>query len=183
MSERNLLAEIDDLRVRIEALEGQTAGHPWIPPVVERLNKIIDERVDDVSFRSDTLVGQIEVNSVIRSRNGTVGWSEDGAVEDLLETDPASLARSIGGLAHPARIALARALLSGPKESSTLLEIAGLNTTGQLYHHLQAMADVGLIERRGRNLWAPLNHGPLLLLMFAGNELSKWRGPDDEETS
>jgi hypothetical protein len=73
---------------------------------------------------------------------------------------------------------LYKALLTGRKESSELLEIANLNTTGQLYHHLQAMADVGLVSRRSRNLWECQNQVAFLHLIAAGQWLSDWTGVD-----
>jgi hypothetical protein len=179
MTERNLEDRVQELERRVERLEGSDAN-PMPPPLIDRLGKRLDERVQREELDPKVSpVGEIEVNLVIRSGGGTWAWSEDNiAFERLLAADPVAVAKGIDGLAHPVRLALAKALFDGPKESAALLEIAGLNTTGQLYHHLQAMADVGLVERRSRNLWAGQNLGAFTLLMYAGVILSNWRGPD-----
>ena len=182
MSKHTLESRVQDLERRLDRLEASDAN-PMYPPVVDRLGKRLDERIERDKLDPRTSpVGEVEVNLVVRSGGGTWAWNEDSITfERLMSADPAAVARGIDGLAHPVRIALAKALIDGPKESAALLEIAGLNTTGQLYHHLQAMADVGLVERRSRNLWAGQNLGAFTLLMYAGVILSDWRGPDISE--
>jgi ArsR family transcriptional regulator len=179
MQERNSLEQaIDDLRARIERLEARSTD-PDMPPDTGRLRASIDQRIQDQGIDPAARhVGQLSVQALLRIAGGTLTWTDDFAFEDLLAADPEALAKGIGGLAHPVRIALFKALLLGPKESAELLEIAGLNTTGQLYHHLQAMADVGLVERRSRNLWVSQNIGAFILLLAAGKALANWRGPD-----
>jgi hypothetical protein len=183
MSERSMHQRMDDIEARLARLEG--ASDPtMIPPAFERLQQRLDERISARDLDPQVSpVGEVEPNVIIKSKAGTWGWSEEHITfERLLEADNDALAKGIAGLAHPVRIALAKALVDGPKESAELLAIAQLNTTGQLYHHLQAMADVGLVERRSRNLWASQNLGAFALLLFAGVVLADWRGPDDEGT-
>jgi hypothetical protein len=179
MSEHSLAERVEHLERRVERLE-ENKANPVAPPVMDRLGQRLDERMQREQLDPKASpIGEIETYLLIRSQGGTWAWGEDDfAFERLLSADPDAVARGIAGLAHPVRIALAKALIDGPKESATLLEIAGLNTTGQLYHHLQAMADVGLVERRSRNLWAGQNLVAFALLMYAGVHLADWRGPD-----
>lgn len=182
MSEhKSIMAALDDLRERVAQLEARPTAEPSIPSAIDRLGERLDRRIADEGLDpKDSPVGEIETNVLIRTKGGTWAWGEDDfPFERILDADPDALAKGIGGLAHPVRIVLAKALIDGPKESAALLEIAGLNTTGQLYHHLQAMADVGLAERRGRNLWAGQNLIAFTLLMRAGHQLANWRGPDE----
>jgi hypothetical protein len=169
-----------DIEQRLALLESGTSLSSMIPPTMDRLGRMIDARVEEHGIdTATTTIGQVEASALIRHGTATLGWNEDKIeIERLFSADPEDLARGIAGLGHPARISLAKALVFGPKESAALLEIAGLNTTGQLYHHLQAMADVGLVERRGRNLWAGTNIGATVLLLSAGLLLADWRGPD-----
>ena len=180
MLERTTEQRLADLEQRVALLEAATTSSSMVPDSMDRLGKVIDARVRDEAIDlSTTLVGQVEASALIRHGTSSLGWSEDQIeIERLFSADPEDLARGIAGLGHPARISLAKALVFGPKESAVLLEIAGLNTTGQLYHHLQAMADVGLVERRGRNLWAGTNIGATVLLLSAGLLLADWRGPE-----
>ena len=186
MSERTIEQRFTGLEARISNLESRIAEDgiaSQIPPAVDRLGRMIDARVKEQGIdTATTTVGQVEASALIRHGTATLGWNEDKIeIERLFSADPEDLARGIAGLGHPARISLAKALMLGPKESAVLLEVAGLNTTGQLYHHLQAMADVGLVERRGRNLWAGANIGATVLLLSAGLLLSDWRGPEISE--
>jgi len=181
MSEHTLKERLEDFEQRLARLEA-TSANPMMPPLIDQISKRLDQRILDEGLDPKASpVGEIDAYLLIRSAGGTWGWSQDITFERLLAADPDEVAKGIAGLAHPVRIALAKALIDGPKESAALLEAAGLNTTGQLYHHLQAMADVGLVERRGRNVWAGQNLGAFALLMHAGVMLADWRGPDVPE--
>lgn len=180
MPERNIpQAELEDLRARLERLERIILA-PRQGDDLDRLAQLVSERVermdDETRQRAGQRVGQIEIYAHLRLPGQTHGIVDDFRFEDLLATSAETLAYGISGLAHPARIAICRALLDGPKETAALLGAAGLNTTGQLYHHLQAMEDAGLVERRGRNLWAFANITAFLMLLGAGKILANWRG-------
>jgi hypothetical protein len=175
----SLRQDIQALEERVGRLERQAMGYGE-PTHVRALGDKLTERVEQEQIDLKThVVGQVEYSIIVRSSGGTWAMSESETLEKFLASSSESLARSIGGLAHPVRIELFKALLTGPKESSVLLDIAGLNTTGQLYHHLTAMADVGLVERRSRNLWSAQNLGAFALLITAGHMLSEWRGGDE----
>jgi DNA-binding transcriptional ArsR family regulator len=180
MSGRTVEERLDEVEQRLDHLEGTHGTIPSGEILGKRVAQRLDKRIADEGLDPQVApVGDIEQAVVIRTRAGTWVWHEDSiTLERVLAADSDAVAKSIAGLAHPVRIAIARALIDGPKESAALLEIAGLNTTGQLYHHLQAMADVGLVERRSRNLWASQNLGAFALMMYAGVALADWRGPD-----
>jgi DNA-binding transcriptional ArsR family regulator len=182
MTEHSIAERLGDIEQRLARLEA-TGGQPMTPPQIDQMSKRLDQRIVDEGLDpKDSPVGEIETYVLIRSAGGTWGWGDGNTtLERLLAADPDEVAKGIAGLAHPVRIALAKALIDGPKESATLLKIAGLNTTGQLYHHLQAMADVGLVERRSRNFWAGQNLAAFALLMHAGVMLTDWRGSDIPE--
>lgn len=175
-------ATLADLRARLERLERIILA-PHQGDDLDRLAQVVSERVehmdDETRQRTGERVGQIEFYAHLRLPGQTHGIVDDFRFEDLLATSAETLAYGISGLAHPARIAICKVLLDGPKETAALLEAARLNTTGQLYHHLQAMADVGLVERRGRNLWASENIGAFVMLLGAGKILANWRGDAD----
>jgi hypothetical protein len=171
-------AALADLRERLERLE-RLVLVPHQGDDLDRLAQMVSERAGRMDAETRQRIGQIEIYAHLRLPGQTHRIVDDFRFEDLLATSAEMLAYGISGLAHPARIAICKALLDGPKETSALLELAGLNTTGQLYHHLQAMAEIGLVERRGRNLWAIQNIGAFVMLLGAGKILANWRGDTD----
>lgn len=179
MPEHNTLDDrLRGLEERVGRLERQSVGGDG-ERQASRLADVVNERIEKESLDvSTSAIGQLEFSVLIRHKDSTFGMNDSVMLEKLMAAPAESLAKSIGGLGHPVRIDLYRALLTGPKESTELLEIAELNTTGQLYHHLQAMADVGLVERRSRNLWACQNQGAFAMMLGAGRILSGWRGED-----
>ena len=173
------LADLELRTIKLEqAIEKQVqAKVSEVPDSVSDLEAKVDQRAEEKGFDlKTTAVGRIEYSLLIKSGGGTYAMSEDTDLDTLTGLSSESLAESISGLGHPVKIELYKALMSGPKESSELLSIPELNTTGQLYHHLQAMADVGLVERRSRNLWAAQNPGVFVLMLTAARTLSAWRG-------
>jgi len=60
--------------------------------------------------------------------------------------------RVLAALASMPRLALYRAVLEQPATSSELMKAAGLNTTGQLYHHLRELIGAGLIAQEGQKI-------------------------------
>lgn len=171
-------AALADLRERLERLE-RLVLVPHQGDDLDRLAQMVSERAGRMDAETRQRIGQIEIHAHLRLPGQTHGIVDDFRFEDLLATSAETLAYGIGGLAHPARIAICKALLDGPKETAALLDAAALNTTGQLYHHLQAMAEIGLVERRGRNLWAIQNIGAFVMLLGAGKILANWRGDTD----
>jgi DNA-binding transcriptional ArsR family regulator len=176
----DLRAELADLRDRVARLEQRAAAHqeeehPLAAPVEEAFAK-----ADEAAKRYP--IGQLRVEQyfrIHRPHENEYGRFVDGhtvGFDALLALPPDAVARSLAGLAHPARLAIYKALLTGSKDAPTLLEAAGLNTTGQLYHHLREMEEVGLVVRRGRNLWAHANLHAYALALAVGQILIQWRG-------
>ncbi len=62
--------------------------------------------------------------------------------------------RVLAALASMPRLALYRAVLEHPATSGELMKAAGLNTTGQLYHHLRELIGAGLVMQEGRDRYA-----------------------------
>ena len=184
-----MAAEIAALKERVGRLEERLAvrqaahqeeEHPLAAPVEAAFAK-----ADDDAKRYP--IGRLRVEQyfrIHRPHENEYGRFVDGHTVDfdaLLKLPADAVARSLSGLAHPARLAIYRALLTGSKDSATLIEAAGLNTTGQLYHHLREMEEVGLVVRRGRNLWAHTNLHAYALALVVGQTLMQWRGDASPE--
>jgi len=179
MPEHNSIEErLGELEARVTRLE-QSAVRPHGSANTDRLAAKIEERTGGTTVDTKTHpIGQLDTSFVLLAGGSTLAFDDSTEIEKLLEASDDALAIAISGLAHPVRVRLYKALLTGRKESGELLEIAGLNTTGQLYHHLQAMEDVGLVSRRSRNLWECQNQVAFLHLIAAGHWLSDWTGTD-----
>ncbi|MEU6117376.1 ArsR family transcriptional regulator [Streptomyces sp. NPDC047117] len=96
-------------------------------------------------------------------------WQQGAVAEELLEADWAEHAAPYAALGHPVRLTLLRAVLRGIRSAASLQETAGLNTTGQLYHHLKQLTATGWLQAEGRgNYHVPAGRVvPLLVLMSA----------------
>lgn len=182
MDIENILAQLNDLRGRVERLE---SGDKPASPNLKDPRKLVAEHLRTLGMDTPPHpVGHIALNThYIIPRKGlergeTSTVFTDYALDDLLATTPDALARSLEGLAHPVRIAIFKALLDSPKEGAELVEVAGLNTTDQLYHHLRTMEQVGLVERRGQNLWALESIAASLFALGAAKMLAEWRGDE-----
>jgi len=171
----DLAAEFAALRARVERLEtalgppGRAQGRDPLAEVVERRLEARPEA------ERAAPAGQLQTRGLVRVGESRTAWSGDHDFEELLALPSAQVARSLTGLAHPVRIEIWKALLPGPKDSHALLLAAGLNTTGQLYHHLREMESVGLIQRRGRNLWAHRAIPTVALALVAAADLAGGR--------
>jgi hypothetical protein len=177
-------AELADLKARVAELE-RRLGEPRTA-TGERdeesnpFKKEVDARfaeLPDAARRRP--IGGVRGTHYFRVAHGVYSGSATTDLDNLLGLPAEALARSLAGLAHPVRIAIYRALLEGMehgRDSANLLAAAGLNTTGQLYHHLREMEEVGLVVRRGRNLWAAENLFWFALAMTAAKGLMNWRG-------
>ncbi|WP_030678854.1 ArsR/SmtB family transcription factor [Streptomyces cellulosae] len=96
-------------------------------------------------------------------------WQQGAATENLLEANWADHATPYAALGHPVRLTLLRAVLRGTRSAAELQETAGLNTTGQLYHHLKQLTAAGWLQAEGRGHYqVPAGRVvPLLVLLSA----------------
>lgn len=86
----------------------------------------------------------------------------------LLETTNAGdVARIFTGLAHPDRVRIARAVLTGSNTHALLKETVGLKV-GPIYHHLRELERAGLLCRLDRRGYALTDAGRDLLLLAGG---------------
>lgn len=182
MPEEDLLRAVADLRERVARLEAGGTTTSVTPekqsnPLVQEVDERFDERPEEARKRT---IGRLQCRFYFRSAHSQYQGDESTDFEALLTQPSDAIARSLAGLAHPARIEIFKALLDGKKDSVSLLKAAGLNTTGQLYHHLREMEEVGLVVRHGRNLWALENLHAFALAMVVGKALMEWRGEGKE---
>jgi len=180
----DLRAELADLRSRVERLEERgsrfkEADHPLAQRVEQQFEQASEEArrfpIGEVRAMSYFRLSRPDDNEYGRLMDdNTTGF------DALLALSSDEAARSMAGLAHPVRLEIYKALLTGSKDSAALIEAAGLNTTGQLYHHLREMEEVGLVVRYGRNRWGQANLQAFALALVAAQQLMRWRGEGRE---
>ncbi len=97
-------------------------------------------------------------------------WQQFADAETILDSDWSELADGIAALAHPVRLALVRAVLSGTSAAAELGAMEGFGTSGQLYHHLRTLVSGGWLRSpsRGHYEVPETRVIPLLVLLAAG---------------
>ncbi|HEX2034804.1 MAG TPA: helix-turn-helix domain-containing protein [Chloroflexota bacterium] len=177
-------AELAALRERVARLEAEAVGRESRPPEegnplaqqVEAAYEAASEEARRYPIGSVRLLAYFRLARPHQNEYARIAEDVTAGFDTLLKLPSEGIARSLAGLAHPVRLELYKALLTGAQDSAALMEAAGLNTSGQLYHHLREMEEVGLVVRRGRNLWANVNLQAFAFALQVGKELMLWRG-------
>lgn len=159
----------------------------------ERLARIeqrlgaVEERVENGAATeakpapSGILAALNELTSRLDSPGGVTyaGWIErDGrqwewqfghTLRDLEEHDWASLAEQFDALGNPVRLKLLQLVWAGHETVTDLTGQDGIGTTGQVYHHLNALVAVGWLIQSTRGRYAvPADRlVPLLVILSA----------------
>ncbi|WP_339391412.1 MULTISPECIES: ArsR/SmtB family transcription factor [Brevibacterium] len=99
-----------------------------------------------------------------------VSWQMGLSAEALSEIDFAAAAGALAAFSHPVRLALLQAIYEGTTTVAELSADDRFGTTGQVYHHLKALASAGWLENIPRGHWrVPAQKViPLLTLILIG---------------
>ncbi|RNG25112.1 ArsR/SmtB family transcription factor [Streptomyces botrytidirepellens] len=120
--------------------------------------------------RRSTGHGQVLFTGAVELPTGKhYEWQQGATTDGLLDADWSEHAAPYAALGHPVRLTLLRAVLGGTRSAAELQETAGLNTTGQLYHHLKQLTATGWLQAEGRGHYqVPAGRVvPLLVLLSA----------------
>ena len=104
----------------------------------------------ELTARMDRLEGQMFGAAAVATGDDDT----DGKANAIFAVSLENAVRVLAALSSTPRLALYRAALDGPVASAALMAAAGLNTTGQLYHHLRELVGVGLMAQEGRDRYA-----------------------------
>lgn len=157
----------ESLDERVAALEERVTRLESAPPEADR---------DEVFWALEGLrrrltgQGQVLFTGAVDLPNGEhYEWQQGAAAHGLLDADWSEYAAPYAALGHPVRLTLLRAVLRGTRSAAELQETAGLNTTGQLYHHLKQLTAAGWLQAEGRGHYQvpPGRVVPLLVLLSA----------------
>lgn len=113
--------------------------------------------------------GAVLYTGSVTTRRGPVEWQYGHGYDDLVDRDWAAFAPALAALAHPVRLAVVHAVLTGLETVAELSDAAELGSTGQAYHHLGQLVAAGWLAQgaRGRYLVPADRVVPLLVVIAA----------------
>ena len=102
--------------------------------------------------------------------SGPVAWQMGLSSAGLAQIDFAEAAGSLAPLGHPVRLQLLQAIYEGTSTVAELGKDERFGTSGQIYHHVHALAGAGWLESARRGHWrVPAQRAvPLLTLVLIG---------------
>ena len=103
------------------------------------------------------------------TEGGGYRWQYGLPTQTVLDGDFADAAPALSALAHPVRLALLQAVLTGTHATADLAALPGLGTSGQVYHHLNQLSSAGWLRSPRRGRWEVPGERtiPLLALIMA----------------
>jgi len=174
---------LDLLADRLEQLESRLAQLENAPPRQDREAGRPPERaaiglIDALSSRSGPryergdVVGALGYAGYLRVGERRYAWAQETGAADLLDADRAAVARWLGAIASPPRLALLVALLGRDRTSTELVSALGDPSPGQVYHHLKELQATGILVqvRRGVYRISPPVLVPLLIVLAAATD-------------
>ncbi|WP_308636751.1 helix-turn-helix domain-containing protein [Paenibacillus silvisoli] len=130
-----------------------------------------------LSEQSDASGGTLHFAGSFRHGSGTLKWApQERAIGELTKLDSEKGAKILSALGHKQRLDILRAIIEEPQTGAALVERLNMGTTGQLYHHIKALAGADLLhqEERGGTYSVPAHRLlPILLLLTAAKDLSE----------
>jgi DNA-binding transcriptional ArsR family regulator len=77
-------------------------------------------------------------------------WHARFTTGEIIEDDWSEAADCLAALGSPVRLRLLREVMGGRRTAAELVELEGVGTSGQVYHHLRQLAAVGWLHTAGR---------------------------------
>ncbi|MFC9441247.1 MULTISPECIES: ArsR family transcriptional regulator [unclassified Brevibacterium] len=129
------------------------------------LNGLVDRLGEDAGV---TYAGQVTPPGT----DSPVAWQMGLTAAGFDEIDFAQAAPALSAFSHPVRLALLQAIYTGTTTVAELSADDRFGTTGQIYHHLKALAAAGWLENFPRGHWrVPAQKViPLLTLILIGTQ-------------
>lgn len=156
-----------DIERRLAALE--SAGTPPSPPALteENLLHVLTEQLTD-GQGAIVYAGVIPVDG-----QQQVTWQYALGTDDVDAAEWSALAGAFAALGHPVRLTLLQRVVAGVHDVNELSATEGIGTTGQVYHHLRALAAAGWLRTTSRGHYeVPAKRlVPLYACLVAGGDL------------
>jgi DNA-binding transcriptional ArsR family regulator len=174
---RDDTGRLDELERRIAALEVMaTAGGPAPASPAYDLRQLDDlRRREGPRYERGSMRGAIAYAGSAKLGEEEVLWAGEHGLPEIWDLEQTSVARLLAALAHPARLALVRALLTGDRTSHELQAVIDSGSAGQLYHHLRDLISAGIVDQTGRSRYriADSRVIPLLVILAAASDVAR----------
>jgi hypothetical protein len=149
-----LEAEVAALQARLAAVEGQLSsfaleGDPGA--LFQARRSALPPHQDLPAGQTEPVQGTLSYSGTLQRGERPLRFRQSLSVQSLVEAPPDLLAPIFAALASPHRVILLRTLCERPCTAQQLQEVLGMNSAGQLYHHLKELLAAGLITQRERN--------------------------------
>ncbi|MBP1963966.1 ATP-binding protein [Paenibacillus aceris] len=169
---RDYGAELDEMRDQLNKLQQLMED---FMPVKEQSGRIIKQHLQqEQAQHSDKEQGRVYYSGQFQSGQSHYRWEpQEREADQLLELDGDKAAKILAALGHKQRLDILRTVLQEPLTGPELVERLNMGTTGQLYHHMKALAGADLLvqEERGGKYAIPGHRVlPLLLLLAATSD-------------
>ena len=186
-----LRAELAELAQRVAVLE--TAAPPPstpsptadVPPggIDFRLMERLQNRKGE-QFDKDGVGGSVVYAGNFRGGQGSGAWQVDRPIPYLATYSADILAGLLSALSHPQRLSLIQLLLGGPHDRQQVQEALGINSAGQLYHHLNSLLEAGVVIQERRGVYALSRKAiiPLLVIMAAAVDITENKQESTQES-
>lgn len=159
----------DDVRSRLDAIERRLAELEGRPEPVDVSS---DERfwaLNALKRMYEEPGAVLFTGAVTIAGEERYEWQEGRPTGALLEQDWSEFAQGLAALAHPVRLALVQAVVSGTRTTGELAGDERFGTSGQLYHHLRQLVAAGWLKQTGRGHYAvPVERMLPLLVIVMG---------------
>ena len=170
---RDYGTEIDEIKKQISDLLqriGETGALLTRGDEEGRMRAFALRRESDAQNRK----GSVEYYGAFESGGRGYLWHKDSrSVDDLLEMEDETVSRVLFALGHRQRIRMLKAILDSTRTANELVEILGLGTTGQAYHHLKALQSADLVtqEENGRFAFRPHRVQGFVMILAGVNDI------------
>ena len=169
MGNTDLQTRLESLEARVHQLENPHQDDANPP---ERADTALLERLGRRTaegYISPTSRGAVLYAVNYFSKNGDLVWQTEQPAPQLTAAEPESLSILFSALGNPARLSIVQHILEhGPSERATLQELINTDSSGQLYHHLNALMDANILELYKRGVYAVTSVNVVRLLALLG---------------
>lgn len=142
----DLERQMQEVTRRLATLEHAASRFPMAMPGPGGTAPEPDGEHGDEAMVGYSGSGQFGPHRIVIGQRMTLG--------EVLSAEPETVARVFAALASPARLAVLRALVGGPRTTQQLREVLDDPSVGQLYHHLRELLAAGLVIQPGRSVYA-----------------------------
>ncbi|MGL4230732.1 MAG: ArsR/SmtB family transcription factor [Casimicrobium sp.] len=131
--------------------------------------------IDHIAQHGSEKGGVVFAGQVTLPAGETYAWQIQDGTNDLMAAEWSVANAPLAALAHPMRLTILKALLTGTRDTQSLQVLPDMGTTGQLYHHLKELESAGWIRqpRRGEYIVLAERVVPLLAIISACEVINK----------